>query len=209
MKLNLGCGLAFKEGWVNVDKLQADGVDEIVDLFAFPWPWQTSSADEMYAGHLIEHIPHEARLAESGYQIHAPVCDHAWIRKIMQLDGFFAFFAEVWRVLKPGGTIKIVCPHGQSVYALQDPTHTRYIVPNTFHYLVGNPAAEAKGKTFDYQIPSRFSIEDFALVYTGAAAALMRMGLPDLQNEVNTRTELFWNQVAEIHCVLKAIKDEQ
>ena len=118
MRLNLGCGkciLPKEEGWVNVDKVALPGVDEVMDLFQFPWPWADNSVDYIMASHIVEHIPHQ-------------------INKY-PMEGFFVFFRQVHRILKPNGFITVICPYGMSTGALQDPTHTRLIVPETFGYL--------------------------------------------------------------------------
>ena len=47
MKLHLGCGDEYREGWVNVDHL-SPLADERVDLSVFPWPWEDNVADEIY-----------------------------------------------------------------------------------------------------------------------------------------------------------------
>jgi hypothetical protein len=66
VRLNLGCGDRYVEGWHNVDFGYPDRVDERVDLVSrrgeLPWTGVT----HIYAGHLFEHIwPSQAkRLAE-------------------------------------------------------------------------------------------------------------------------------------------------
>ena len=133
MKLNLGCGNVifpmekgeplpygnhlswlppecYENGWLNVDKWGNPGVDEVVNLFAFPWirsttgqPWPDNSVDFMYCGHLIEHIPHEVR-------VHLDTPVHLWAdytRFCEMLDGLYVFFYEVWRVLRPNGQIHV------------------------------------------------------------------------------------------------------
>ena len=186
LKLNLGCGkvlfpwtpekeatrhpmlmlpkTAYEADWRNVDALAMPGVDEVVDLFAYPWPWADNSVDEIWASHLIEHIPHAPRRACS----HAS--DNPWAtaaltdaqyhkaerwRELEHLDGFYAFFAEVYRVLKPGGIIGICAPYGKSDGALYDPQHTRFITETTFHYL-GNGGGNSP--TYDYNLPLNFEV---------------------------------------------------
>jgi predicted SAM-dependent methyltransferase len=165
VRLNLGCGkLTFpnEEGWVNVDIAGLEGVDVKANLFEFPWPFEDNYADYMIASHIVEHIPHQVkRLVD--------ISDKDWdypkgtIRKQEhELDGFFAFFAEVWRILKPGGIITVICPFGPTSMAMQDPTHTRFIVPSTFSYL-----GPQTSPTFDYGLPFAFesAMEDQSRVY--------------------------------------------
>ena len=172
VKLNLGCGkiiLNKEEGWVNVDKLPLDGVDVRHDLFTFPWPFDNNYADYIMASHIVEHIPHEVMYRVSN-AISGPIpantsvserVKHYWDR--VNIDGFFAFFREVHRILKPTGKITVLCPYGLSTGALQDPTHTRYLVPATFGYLT----KDSGGDYFDYGIDFAFELVDEGLTIFG------------------------------------------
>lgn len=60
MKLNLGCGDRYVEGWVNVDHRSPHKKDLVVDLTdRLPWtpPWDDDQdIAAIYAGHLLEHL---------------------------------------------------------------------------------------------------------------------------------------------------------
>lgn len=59
MKLNLGCGDRYAEGWHNVDFAGSPHrKDEEVDLrtSALPLPWTLEGVELAYAGHLLEHL---------------------------------------------------------------------------------------------------------------------------------------------------------
>lgn len=169
--LNLGAGkVLMREGeegysWLNVDRLSLPGIDVQTDLFHYPWPWPDDYADHIEASHLVEHTPHEARRATR--QLTPAECQR-W-RELRDLDGFFAFFAEVWRVLKMGGTITCVTPWGYADGAWQDPTHTRAILPSTLSYLSGEAQAN-----WDYQLPLRYGMyEPLSFGVNGKFAALV------------------------------------
>lgn len=53
MKLNLGCGDQYAEGWINVDHLSPHRADQRVDLTG-PLPWR--DVTRVYAGHVLEHL---------------------------------------------------------------------------------------------------------------------------------------------------------
>jgi predicted SAM-dependent methyltransferase len=53
MRLNLGCGVNRKPGYVNVDREAAASPDLVVDLERFPWPWPTDSIDEVAMEHVL------------------------------------------------------------------------------------------------------------------------------------------------------------
>lgn len=154
--------------WLNIDHLVLPGIDLQMDAFVYPWPLPDAFLDHLHLSHLCEHIPHESRIRrpisvasinyDADQQLLArpsPVDpSRSYSEHLAQLDGFFAFFAECWRVLKPGGTIFVEVPHGHSIGALMDPTHTRYILPATVSYLTVQGSA-----TFDYLLPFRFACD--------------------------------------------------
>ena len=158
MHLNFGCGNRpiKEEGWVNVDKFDNVEADQVVDLFKMPYPWADNSVDSILASHFIEHIPHS--LVPHNMDTF-PWTDPAQLR-LLQMDGFFAFFEEVGRILKPGGYIEIECPFGWTNGAFQDPTHTRYIVLQTFGYLHQEPEDD---KPFNYNLRYDFSVSDLQI----------------------------------------------
>lgn len=104
MKLNLGCGGKKLPGYVNVDSWKSESPDVLCDLGAERWPFADSSVDEALAEHVLEHLPGQA---------------------------FFHFMQEMYRVLKPGGTVKVVLPHPRHDIFLSDPTHCRAVMPGT------------------------------------------------------------------------------
>ena len=70
-------------------------------------------------------------------------------------DGFFVFFAECWRVMKPDALIYLRAPYGYNIPALDEPTHTRPITVRTFTYLTNT----TEQVTVDYGLPFRFRLQ--------------------------------------------------
>jgi len=81
MKLNLGCGQDYREGYVNVDIYPQN--DYHFDLNELPWPWHAGAAEEILMLDFLEHFP------------------YAKTDLILQ---------EVWRVLEVGGFVDIQVP---------------------------------------------------------------------------------------------------
>jgi predicted SAM-dependent methyltransferase len=81
LRLHLGCGGESKAGWVNVDLL-GDPVEVAWNL-AHPLPFKAGSASAVFHEHLLEHLPLE--------------------------DGA-ALMRECYRVLKPGGVLRVGVP---------------------------------------------------------------------------------------------------
>lgn len=106
MKINLGSGQDIKEGFVNVDFIEDEGIDVIHNLNQYPYPFDDSSVEEIYARDIMEH-----------------------------LDNPNKFIKELWRIGKPNCKIWIRTPHFSSFYAWADLTHQRpfsYFVFNPY-----------------------------------------------------------------------------
>lgn len=139
MKLNLGCGRDKRPGYVNVDKHAVLEPDMVVDLEAPPWPFADSTVDEIVAHHVLEHLGQAT-------------------------DTFLAIIREMYRVLKPGGTIDIAVPHPRSDLYLGDPTHVRPVTPAMFQLLSKKNCAEwARLKTPHTQLAVILDV-DFEVV---------------------------------------------
>jgi len=151
--------VCYEDGWINIDKFAREGIQEQINLFNFPWirssngnPFNDNSVDCIWASHFLEHVPHEVKTSNK-----IPLGGE-WRKYrdfVDSYDGFFVFFYEAWRVLKPNGLIYIRCPFGVCYDALCDPTHTRRVVPGSFSYLTDTNETQP----FDYNIPARFEME--------------------------------------------------
>ena len=102
--LNLGCGkkkTEFPEAAgareiVGIDANALSNADLIHDLDAFPYPCESNYFDLVLLQDVVEHLQSLPRV-----------------------------MAEVHRVLRPDGTVRIRTPHYSSVHAHNDPTHLR------------------------------------------------------------------------------------
>ncbi|MEQ8880789.1 MAG: methyltransferase domain-containing protein, partial [Cyclobacteriaceae bacterium] len=80
--LNVGCGKRFHKDWLNIDVLPADPGVIHCDVTK-GLPLEDNDLDVVYHSHVLEHIP-KAKVK--------------------------AFLNECYRVLKPGGIIRIAVP---------------------------------------------------------------------------------------------------
>lgn len=87
MKLNIGCGYEYLQGWVNIDS----GRDSLADRFmeAHRLEFDDGSAEEIRAAQLIEHLG----FFKAKY-----------------------FLAECYRVLKDGGLLTLETPHVEKTF---------------------------------------------------------------------------------------------
>lgn len=160
--LNVGCGKVILPGkrpphheaipeeiyayphWENVDRVDYPGIEHM-DVFKYPWGYEDNTFSGALLTHIVEHIPHAPNVRRPNPDAPWHVEDYRKVDRraaaLERLDGFYAFFAELHRVLEPGAIAHVLVPHAWSQGAVQDPTHHRYLVPETFTYLVPNPEA--------------------------------------------------------------------
>ena len=198
---------AFEPGWVNVDKYPNPGIAEALDLFQFPWvrssngsPWNDNRVDEIYCSHIIEHIPHQGQIAPTA----PPSVAKEYREMAKHLDGWFLFFYECWRVLKPDGLLHIVAPFGMSVAGVADPSHTRLIVSGSFAYLSRNGDDQAP---FDYHLPMWFEIDSPPLYrFRGEWAHRIGGVTPE---EATRLAYTYFDVCDEIRVTLRAVKPKE
>lgn len=205
--LNLGCGKIHlpceKPGhhalvedtlynyrpWVNVDHSTNVGADMNFDLFTYPWPLPSDSYDGALLAHIVEHIPHPIHTVNNELLL-----PHR-ANELRQLpDGFYAFFSELHRVLRRGAVAYVLCPYGLSVGAMQDPTHTRFIVANTFDYLYADPNAP-----FDKSYGSTWEAVNPCILYPTELGARLQ--------GVMLNTEMIFNAYQDIYAQLRVVKN--
>ncbi len=124
----------------------AKGADVVADLTK-AWPWETSTVDEVLAIDLIEHLPD----------------------KIFTMN-------EAFRVLKPGGILKITVPTTDGRGAWQDPTHISFWNRNSFWYFTdGDAHRERFGER--YGIEARFRVKHEIRRESGEGIAFLEITL--------------------------------
>lgn len=107
--LNLACGHVIQpqsEGWINLDKFNADGIDVVAEVP--PLPFENEEFDHILASHFLEHVPNGQ-----------PIID---------------LMNECWRILKIGGTMHIEVPYWKTEAFVQDPTHVSPWNVDKFRY---------------------------------------------------------------------------
>jgi SAM-dependent methyltransferase len=108
--LHLGCGRKILEGHLNVDFVALPGVDAVVDLGHYPWPFEDNAWRKVIAHHVLEH-----------------------------LSDILRPMREMCRILAPGGVAHIRVPHVASWGAWSDPTHRLHFTRRSFdHYQKGS-----------------------------------------------------------------------
>jgi len=121
-KLNLGCGTDYMNGWINVDN-GAVKCDVNHDIEQFPWPFETSSVDEIKMQHILEHISRE---------------------------NFIPFLREMYRVCAGGATVNIISPYAGSDNFWTDPTHKLPLTSRTFDFFDDTKPLSVNGKIYGW-----------------------------------------------------------
>lgn len=185
MKLNLGCGSRKLAGYLNVDNAPYCAPDLLVDLEQLPWPFETSSAQEVVLSHVLEHLGQTPAL-------------------------FLGIMAELYRVCRPDGLVRITVPHPRHDDFLSDPTHVRPITLAGLELFSKrkNREWQAKGQG---QSPLGLMLDiDFEIVSANANAdEPWRTRLLKRQitaEEMAQAVRSYANVIKSVEIVLKAVK---
>lgn len=125
MKLNLGCGSARREGFVNIDCREAAMPDLVWDLEITPWPFDADSVEEIVAHNVLQQVGQDTEV-------------------------FLAVISEMHRVLMPGGTLDVTAPHHRSDLFWDDPANVRVISQGVFGLFSKAKCAEYRQSGFAF-----------------------------------------------------------
>jgi len=118
MKLNLGCGIIKRDGFVNID-MRSDVEPDLICDVTEGLPFDDDSADEALAFDFLEHI---------------------------QPGKVVFVIEEIYRVLKPGGLFEHFTPSTDGRGAFQNPEHLSFWNLNSWKYYAnGDPHREMLG----------------------------------------------------------------
>ena len=107
MKINLGCGNIYMEGYVNCDISKNVKADKYFDARE-GLPFKDNEAEEIIVGCILEQI-----------------CSN---------EDFIKVLNELWRVLESGGKLKGYVPNADFSCAFQDPMDCRRFNEQTWNY---------------------------------------------------------------------------
>jgi len=158
--LELGCGVRPTPGALHHDRIAHSAhVDVAHDLDTLPWPWPDGSFDEIIAFDVLEHLKLEVA---------------QW------LD-------EAWRILCPGGQLRLRLPAFDNPVSFRDPTHQRLFHEETFYYWQpGHPLHENYGRFYFAESGRWWDVTHVARVNPDS-----RYGIGDLAVELRKRGAAF------------------
>jgi len=136
--LDLGCGTAKVQGAIGVDKSLLPDVDVLADASRYPLPFADDSFDVVCLNDVIEHLPDTIAAME-----------------------------EIWRILMPGGILKVRVVNWNSQYTAEDPTHVKAFTERSFDFF-------GKREDRKYYSKARFDIDRIDYGYNRAVARILR-----------------------------------
>lgn len=184
-KLNLGCGFDKRDGWVNADAFAQCDPDVLMDIETFPWPFEDDSFDHILMKHVLEHVG-------------------------AAFSDFRLVMRELYRVIRPGGTIEIHVPHYGHESFWSDPTHVRAFTKLTFDMMSRkknddwiarrvNYTMLAYALGVDFEVVRAVQIYDRYWLHQEAQGRITR-------DELRRAAEEKLGVVSEIHITVQAIK---
>jgi SAM-dependent methyltransferase len=151
-ELLLGCGSSRVKQLVYGGRSEWDALttldfnadhkpDVVWDMETIPLPFDDDSFDECHVYEVLEHLG-----TQGDWRF------------------FFLQWFDFWRILKPGGLFFGTCPASSSPWVWGDPSHTRYIGPESLIFL-SQPNYEQVGTTpmSDFRF---FYKADFDLIHS-------------------------------------------
>lgn len=182
-KLQIGAGPNEFPGWLNADFSPRSRSAIFMDATQ-PFPLPGASFDFIFSEHMIEHVPFE-----QGQKM----------------------IAECFRVLKPGGTIRIATPNLENVAALETagPTeaqqrYVRWAIDNHVEYAPRDGKGAEGGYRPSYVINNFFWGFGHYFVYDPASlgGALTRAGFSDVRSFMPGESDVAELRGLETHAKL-------
>lgn len=161
--LHLGCGRKQRlEQLPPIRCYNAEGVE------VFP-PIRLINLDGMaHAGAHLTATLGVDRIGLPDDSVHLILATHVLehIGRQGELEGWFDFWGEAYRVLVPGGRLQFLSPYFTSVWCWADPTHSRAISERVFGYLDQDSYRIPPEMTAipDYRPPCDFQLQRWHLI---------------------------------------------
>jgi SAM-dependent methyltransferase len=200
LRLDLGCGIFKRPGFLGIDRRRFQGVDGVTDLTKKQWIFEDpelgdlqlvpsptggfilpdNCVAEVHCSHFLEHLDHNQQRPERP-----------------------RFMNEMWRVLVPGGKATIITPHWASNRAYGDFTHADKPVSEMFYSYLNKEWRKANAPDND----AEFNPDGYTCDFD---AQIGHRAHPEMQqaDEVDKLFGLAWYKEAalDLHAMLTALK---
>lgn len=142
-RLNMGCGLDVREGYLNADAYTSGPGVTRVEMTRTPWPFPSNHFKEILLSHVLEHVPPIFRRDREG----------------RPRDVLMDVVEELYRVLRPEGVVDVRVPLGGTGLDFCHWQHYRHVTPAWFQYL-NQSNFEAWPYKFNFEVaaPPKFRV---------------------------------------------------
>lgn len=194
--VDLGCG-TVKKGRIGVDRFPGRGVNVVMDLnTGFVYGAAGSPGEEPKETgprNAWDHKPRMMRLAGLPFatsSIKSIVTHHCFEHLA---DGFIPLMDDIYRVLTPGGLLRVIVPLFPSNAAVCDQDHKRWFMEDSFDAFCGH--------TGDANNPTGSWLDSFSVPYTKS-----RFKKGDVWTTPVEPGKGDWEQHRELRVSLRAVK---
>lgn len=146
--LDLGCGPNKRhENWIGVDQANYHCVDLQGDVFDVLGKIENGSVDHIFSSHFFEHIGDVSRLIN-----------------------------EITRILKVGGTMKVIVPHFSNPYFFSDYTHKTFFGLYSFSYFARDTIYRRRVPMY-YDLSNQLVLNDVKLIFKSTRPFYVRYAI--------------------------------
>lgn len=185
-RLNVGCGIDIRDGWTNLDVVDYGG-NTVTDLNQYPWPFPDNHFDEVYASHILEHLPN-----------------------------FNAVVTEIWRISKPGASFTVKVPFFLSTKYYSEPDHRTPFGIRSFDNYEDFSGRRLRfyeqwklRQTTNYGSPARFIIESKRFHFSNFAVLRWLNCIINVEPVIYERFFATWLTPEEVHFGLRISKSRE
>lgn len=182
-KINIGGGLKRYDGFVNLDMDPLCEPDYLCNIGKDPLPFEDNSVTEVYAFHILEHIPG---------------------------DSFFHLIKELYRVMEDGAIIHVEVPHHRHDEFYGDPTHCRPFTVDTFRlfskkYNYWHMEHFGSSTGFGLKCDVDFEVIEYEHVFDPLFEPIVNQIQDETQREMYIRST--WNVLKYLRVKWQCVKD--
>ncbi len=148
MKLNIGCGRDYREGWINIDISHEVKADAYLDIRK---DLLRSDKESVY----------ETRDSLVWDQAISEIYISGVLEQILENEHLIHAMNECHRVLKPKGKMTVIVPNARFAIAHQDPMDVRKFTKETFlYFLASDRHYKLYGSVYGFKGWSDIKIEE-------------------------------------------------